>query len=112
MNIAIVGSRKYANLDQVRKYITTLAPDTCIVSGGAQGVDQAAEEAAQSRGLTTRVFLPEYNRYGRKAPIVRNQEIVEQADKLIAFWDGESRGTKNSIDLAHKKGIPVEIFTL
>lgn len=54
-------------------------------------------------------FLPEYDKYGRGAPLVRNKLIVEECDCLIAFWDDTSRGTKYTIDYAHQLGKPIKI---
>jgi hypothetical protein len=110
MNIAIVGSRKYSNLPKVSSYVRSLPPGTVVVSGGAQGVDRAAEFAALSVGLGTIIFLPNWEKYGKKAGFLRNMDIVKQADKLVAFWDGESKGTLHSINLAKEKGISVEIY--
>jgi hypothetical protein len=41
---------------------------------------------------------------------MRNQQMVDQCDKVVAFWDGQSRGTKHTVDLATAKGIPVDII--
>ena len=57
-------------------------------------------------------FLPEYDKYGRQAPLIRNKLIVENCDCLIAFWDGVSRGTKYTIDYATKMGKPVKIVQI
>ena len=106
MKLAIIGSRTCPPIDIAShlKYI----PDT-IVSGGAKGVDTYAREFAQKHNLKLIEFLPEYEKYGRKAPLVRNKLIVEECDCLIAFWDGSSRGTKYTIDYAHQLGKPIKI---
>ncbi len=107
--IAIVGSRGFRALAAVRSYVAALPAETIIVTGGAKGVDKAAEEAARAHGLEVIVHLPEWHIYGPKAGPIRNARIVRDADKLVAFWDGESHGTRNSIELARTKGIPVEV---
>lgn len=106
MKLAIIGSRNCPAIDIAAqlKYI----PDT-IVSGGARGADTYARLFAQQYGLKLVEFLPEYNKYGIKAPLIRNKLIVENCDCLIAFWDGASRGTKYTIDYAMKLGKPVKI---
>lgn len=109
MRIAIVGSRNYANLRRVCEYVETLPSDTIVVSGGAAGVDTTAAVAARKRGLTVEEHLPNYKLYGRHAPIIRNGDIVANADFVAAFWDGKSRGTKNTIDRAEGLGIRVWI---
>lgn len=109
MKIAIVGSRDFPDLAQVTSYVATVPPDSIIISGGARGVDQQAEEAARARGLQVISHKPDWEKHGRMAGIVRNRLIVKDADVLVAFWDGQSRGTKSSIDMAREKGIPVVI---
>ena len=110
--VAIVGSRKYPDLDAVRDYVAMLPANTIIVSGGAAGVDSAAESAAKARGLQTLVFKPDYAKYGRyDAPKVRNTLIIEAADEVVAFHYNHSGGTQDSIDKAHKAGKSVTIIT-
>jgi hypothetical protein len=46
------------------------------------------------------------------APLIRNRLIVEECDCLIAFWDGQSRGTKSTLDLAEKLGKPTKIIRI
>lgn len=95
MKVAIVGSRNLIVQD-LEKYL----PDdvTEIVSGGARGVDTCARRYAKVKGIKLTEFLPEYHRYGRRAPIVRNRQIIDYADVVLAFWDGQSRGTRFVIE--------------
>ena len=106
MKIAVVGSRNVKVID-IGKYISQGEE---IVSGGAVGVDSCAAEYAKKNGLKLTVFLPEYDRYGRAAPIVRNKKIVDYADKVLAFWDGSSKGTLSVIKYAEKLGKPCQII--
>lgn len=97
MRLAIVGSRGYPDEEQVRAFVHALTPDTIIVSGGAAGVDSWAADQARKDGLQVEAFLPDYELFGNHAPLVRNSKIAAAADEMIAFWDGESRGTKDAI---------------
>ena len=106
MKIAVIGSRSI----QAADIGTYIADGDEIVSGGAVGVDACAAEYAKKKGLKLTVFLPQYDRYGRAAPIVRNQKIVDYADKVIAFWDGKSKGTLSVIRYAEKTAKPCEII--
>ena len=106
MKIAVVGSRCISVVD-IGAYLLDCNE---IVSGGAAGVDSCAAEYAKRNGLKFTVFLPQYARYGRAAPIIRNKEIVECADKVIAFWNGKSKGTLSVIKYAEKMGKPCEII--
>ena len=106
MKLAVIGSRNLTNVD-LASYISKEVNE--IVSGGAIGVDTCAAQYARRQGLKLTEFLPKYERYGRAAPIVRNKEIVDYADKVIAFWDGSSKGTLSVIRYAQKVGKPCEI---
>ena len=109
MRVAIVGSRGYPRPMAVVRYVRELPAGTTVVSGGASGVDSWAANAAVFHHLDTLVFRADWKAHGRAAGMMRNQDIVDAADRLVAFWDGESRGTKDSIAKARARGIPVEI---
>lgn len=111
MRVAIVGSRKYPDLDAVRRYVETLPKDTIIVSGGAEGVDQSAELAAKACGLNVCIYYPRWDLHGKGAGFARNVLIVLNCDRLVAFWDGTSRGTKHTIDRALAEGLDVKVIT-
>lgn len=106
MKIAIVGSRNVSVTD-IGRYISNAEE---IVSGGAVGVDRCAADYARKNGIRLTEFLPRYEQYGRAAPIVRNKEIVDYSDKIIAFWNGSSKGTLSVIKYAQKTGKPCEII--
>lgn len=129
--VGIVGSRDYAGLQLVEEYVKGLPFGTVIVSGGARGVDRRAEAAAERAGLEVISLRPEKQDDGRwavrrylvgpggnyashlfseryptfaPAAFVRNGYIIEAADEVVAFWDGSSRGTKDSIRKASAEG--------
>lgn len=107
MKVAVIGSRNL-QIKNLEKYLPT---DTAeIISGGAKGVDTSAREFALSHGIKLTEFLPEYDKYGRGAPLKRNITIIEHADLVLAFWDGKSRGTKFVIDNCHKLGVEVKVY--
>jgi predicted Rossmann fold nucleotide-binding protein DprA/Smf involved in DNA uptake len=106
MKLAIVGSRDITDFD-LSPYVDDSV--LCIVSGGAKGIDTIAAEFAESKGLELIEYLPDYKSFGRSAPIIRNKLIIENADKVLAIWDGKSKGTKNSIDTAKKLNKPLQI---
>jgi predicted Rossmann fold nucleotide-binding protein DprA/Smf involved in DNA uptake len=105
MKIAIVGSRNIT-VDNLSSYVSLKDE---IVSGGAVGVDQCAAKFARENGIKLTEFMPEYNIYGRAAPIIRNKKIVDYADKIIVFWDGKSKGTLSVIQYAKKIGKECDI---
>jgi ribonuclease HI len=89
-------------LDLVRGFVGTLLEDDVLMSGGAPGVDTAAEEAAEKRGLETRILRPDWENEGRAAPFMRNTEMAREGDHIVAFWDGKSKGTLDTIKKAEK----------
>ena len=110
MKIAIVGSREYPRPQDVTDYVARLPADTVIVSGGARGVDSWAERAARARGLAVEIFPANWTAYGKRAGYVRNAEIVKASDRVVAFWDGESRGTAHTMECAKHYGKPLEVI--
>ena len=107
MKLAIVGSRN-VTVDRVEEYV----PDgvEAIVSGGAAGVDRCAAEYAKRQGIPLVEFLPDYGRYGRAAPLKRNERIALYADAALVFWDGTSRGTAYTVRCFERLGKPVTVI--
>lgn len=109
MKVAVIGSRGLSVPAAV--FARVLPPETSeIVSGGARGVDSSARNYARSAGIPLREFLPDYHRFGRRAPLIRNDQIVCESDVVFAFWDQRSRGTAYTIRQARAAGKPVRIF--
>ncbi len=108
MKVAVVGSRGLEA--EIGKYLPE--GTSVLISGGARGIDRAAEAYADAHGLAKQIFLPNYERYGKRAPLIRNQQIVQAADLVVAIWDGTSRGTKYTIEYAKKMGRPVQVYLL
>lgn len=106
MNIAIVGGRDFSDYtllkESILSYISIYGVLDNIVSGGAKGADTLAAQFATEIGIPLLVFKPDYQKYGRGATLVRNTQIIENADVVFAFWDGKSKGTKDSITKAKK----------
>ena len=109
MRIAIIGSRTCPYID-IAEHLP-IVPST-IISGGAKGADTLAKQYALHNKIPLIEFLPDYQKFGRKAPLLRNISIVENCDLLIAFWDGVSRGTKFTIDYAVKNGVKVKVIDI
>ncbi len=106
MNIGIVGSRTYNDYLNAEKELNNLLKNieiNNIVSGGAYGADKIAELYAKKYNYNLIIHKPDWNKYGKSAGYIRNKLIINDSDYIIAFWDGESKGTKISIDLANKE---------
>ena len=83
---------------------------TEVISGGAPGIDSLAATWAEQHGIPVARFPADWNRYGRRAGPIRNTEMAGYAEALIAVWDGQSRGTRNIIQLARKHGLRVFVY--
>lgn len=107
MKVAIIGSRTL-NVTNLEKYLPQNTTE--IVSGGARGIDTCAKKFALNNNVKITEFLPEYDKYGKSAPIKRNLLIIDYSDEVIAFWDSKSRGTKFVIDACKKANKKVTVY--
>ena len=114
LKLAIVGSRQISEmgvLTDALSRVKNLSWFDTIVSGGAEGVDTLARQFSEERGLKLIEFLPDYKQFGKKAPLVRNTDIVKTADVVLAIpLRGGSKGTWDSINKAVKLGKKVYVF--
>lgn len=107
MKLAVIGSRNLTNI-AISDYIPEGVSE--IVSGGAKGIDTLAKNYAISRHIKLTEFLPQYNIYGRYAPIKRNEDIAKYSDEGIAFWDKKSKGTEHTINFFKKLGKKITVI--
>lgn len=131
LKVAVIGSRKFYDYNHVKKVLDAIYkkhPLLLIVSGGAKGTDSLGEKWADNHNIEKLIFPANWmdlthpnarikiNRYGKKydanAGFRRNKDIIDNADVVIAFWDGNSPGTKNSIDYATKLKKQIKIFNI
>lgn len=111
VRLAIVGSRSFNDMKFMASAISEILPnvitpgdDLIIVSGGARGADELAVQLAKTIGVSWHVFHADWDTHGKAAGVIRNVDIVNGSDHVVAFWDGTSKGTKNTIELAEKAG--------
>lgn len=108
MRVIIAGSRNITNYQIVCEAIAEFGyPITTVISGTAKGVDRLGEQWAKEHNVPVFQFPANWEEHGRAAGPIRNAEMANNADALIAIWDGESRGTKHMIDTARKKNLIV-----
>lgn len=117
MNLCVNGSRTfsderllYAVLTDYVSLVESKGSLVTILSGGCRGADLLAEQFAKEVYIPIRRFNAEWDLYGKAAGPIRNKKMIDHAHGLISFWDGQSRGTKHTIDYARKKGIPVKVI--
>ena len=108
MKLLIVGSRSIEKFD-LSPYIPS--ETDFIISGGANGIDRLAEEYADKHRISKLILRPQYERYGKAAPLKRNEAMVDIADAILVIWDGVSKGTQYTVNYSIKKQKQIQIIT-
>lgn len=111
MKVIIAGSRDFNDYETLKKvcdFMLSRQDEVEIVSGTARGADQLGERYAMERGYSIKQFSPDWSK-GKSAGFRRNEDMGRYADALIAFWDGNSKGTEHMINFAKKLGLKVKI---
>lgn len=122
--LLITGSRNWKEPDTIREVLRRIRPlylEPMLIHGGARGVDEIAGVEARRLGFDVKVMRADWRENGRAAGPIRNTQMVTFARVMgekqgcdvvcLAFWDGESRGTKDCFTKAHEAGIDTEIIT-
>lgn len=109
--ISIGGSRTYNDLAAIEREIASYPQNTVILTGATFGVDAAVRASALRHGLELRVYHPLFAAYATKtdAYFARNRAIIDDATRLVSFWDGLSSGTAQALAYARKKGLSVSV---
>lgn len=111
MRIVIAGGRDFTNTGMAFICLEPLVrAGDIIISGHASGADHIGELYAEKHELECELYPADWKTYGRAAGPIRNEQMAKVADKLIAFWDGKSRGTRSMINLAKKHGCEITVF--
>ena len=114
--VIIAGSRSFNNYALLREHCLSVLQEkmkthkVIIVSGHARGADSLGERFANELGLPFELHPAKWRLLGKAAGMVRNAEMAKCSDALIAFWDGESRGTRHMINFARKRGLDISVF--
>jgi hypothetical protein len=110
MKVIIAGGRTFKDYNLLSlkcDKILSQQTEIEIISGTAYGADKLGEKYANDKGYKLSQFPADWNKFGKKAGYIRNEEMANYGDALIAFWDGESKGTKNMIDIARNLKVKV-----
>ena len=118
MKVIVAGGREFVNqkigFSAIERSLTQQLEKEKekleIVCGGARGADAIGKQWGEKNNLSVVMFPADWKTHGKSAGYKRNAQMAEYADALIAFWDGNSRGTKHMIDLANKHGIVIRVF--
>lgn len=113
MRLIIAGGRDFNDYDVVlhhmNLWLADHQPPTEIICGGARGADELGKWWAFAHRIRVIEFPADWKQFGRKAGPVRNDQMARYANALLAFWDGESKGTANMIEVAARRGLMVKV---
>jgi len=115
MRVIVAGSRNFNCFEKLTNALNDYLKDAIygeefeIVSGGARGADRLGEQYAKVYGAAIKLFIPDWQGLGRRAGMVRNEQMAKYAIHLVAFWDGISPGTKHMIEVAKRSGLTVHV---
>ena len=109
IRLGVVGSRTFNDYPYLCNILKWYEAGK-IISGGANGADKLAAQYAVEHNITLQEFLPEWETYGKKAGFLRNKQIVDASQEVVAFWDKKSPGTASTIKLAEEAGKPVYVY--
>lgn len=111
--LLVAGSRSINQYKEVERALLQKGIDSewdgKVITGDARGVDACTAEYARRQDLDYEIFEAGWEEHGDKAELKRNVKMVQQADKLIAIWDGHSNGTRHTIEKALEHGLDVEV---
>ena len=109
MKLGIVGSRTFNDYEKLKSRVALFDDVELIVSGGADGADSLGEKYADENQILLEKYPAEWKKFGKSAGYIRNLTMAEVGDALIAFWDGQSKGTKHMINIAYKHNLKIYI---
>lgn len=113
MRTIIAGSRTATNYDILPRAIAAMPwKPTVIISGSARGADVLGERWATENGIPLLRMPADWKTHGVRAGYLRNIEMAEKADALLALWDGKSPGTAHMIEIAKRKGLLVSVWRI
>ena len=112
--VIIAGSRDFEDYELLRNkmdfLLSNIKETVLIISGMARGADRLGLRYAREREYEVMEFYANWDYHGKQAGYIRNVEMAEHADALVAFWDGKSRGTGHMINIAREKGLRVRVI--
>ena len=114
--IIIAGGRDFMDYNLLKEKTNKILQEKrvshkiVIISGCARGADTLGLRYASENAFDVEEYPANWDKYGKKAGYMRNVEMAENADALIAFWDGKSKGTKHMIDIATERNLPTRVI--
>ena len=112
--VIIAGGRDFKDYDllktKLNKILSNISTPIVIVSGKARGADSLGEKYENEMGYEVAEFPANWDKYGKRAGYIRNEEMAKYAEACVCFWDGKSKGTKHMIDLADKHNLKLRVI--
>lgn len=118
ISICVAGGRDFNDIEYMFDCLDSVKHlywrhEVTLISGAAKGADELGERYARDQHWLIESHSPQYTKFKgneRYAPLARNEEMAKEADVLVAFWDGKSKGTRHMIGCAFRQGLEIHIF--
>ena len=110
LTIAVAGGRDFKDYKLLKRTLDEIYNKMkikCIITGGVRGADKLAAKYSLEKGIPLIEKIPDWKKYGKNAGLIRNGDIIRDVDRVVCFWDGKSKGTKNVIDRCQRKDLTI-----
>ena len=111
--VIIAGGRDFSDYDllkvKMNRILSNIADEIVVISGTARGADSLGEKYATEMGYKLEKYPANWNKYGKRAGYLRNEQMADVAHACVCFWDSKSKGTKHMIDLANEKKLKLRV---
>lgn len=117
IKVIIAGTRDFDNYELLKQKMDKILAgkvrnneEIIIISGTARGADKLGERYAREKGYKIERYPANWDKYGKRAGYIRNEQMAKVADACVCFWDEQSKGTKHMIDLAKKYKLALRVI--
>ena len=111
--VIIAGGRDFSDYDllkvKMNRILSNITDEIVVVSGNARGADSLGEKYATEMGYKLEKYPANWDKYGKRAGYLRNEQMADVAHACVCFWDSKSKGTKHMIDLANEKKLKLRV---
>ena len=111
--VIIAGGRDFSDYDllkvKMNRILSNITDEIVVISGTARGADSLGEKYATEMGYKLEQYPANWNKYGKRAGYLRNEQMADVAHACVCFWDSKSKGTKHMIDLANEKKLKLRV---
>ena len=94
IKVIIAGTRDFDNYELLKQKMDKILAgkvrnneEIIIISGTARGADKLGERYAREKGYKIERYPANWDKYGKRAGYIRNEQMAKVADACVCFWD-------------------------